>query len=50
MSMFAKLRLRKSTLGTWVRFDGAGFAAEIVIVKAAGVMIEAIGIDLDSIS
>jgi hypothetical protein len=45
-SMFAKLRLRKSTLGTWVIFDGTGIVGEIAIVKAAGVMIDAVGINL----
>jgi hypothetical protein len=45
-AMFAKLRLRKSTLGTWVMFDGAGMVGEIATVKAAGVMTDAIGINL----
>jgi hypothetical protein len=45
-SMFAKLRLRKSTLGTWVMFDGTGMVGEIAIVKAAGVMMDATGIIL----
>jgi hypothetical protein len=45
-SMFAKLRLRKSTLGTWVMFDGTGIVGEIAMVKAAGVMMDAIGINL----
>lgn len=45
-SMFAKLRLRKSTLGTWVMFDGTGIVGEIAMVKAAGVMMDVIGINL----
>ena len=45
-TIFAKLRLRKSTLATLVILEGVGIVTEIATVRAAGVTIDTIGINL----